>query len=107
MYITDRPQITVHPSAVTKPEGSRIILSCNATGNPEPTISWTKDGFSYNNSRTSFSKYYKELTIINVTKRDSGKYECVATNGVGGDTSNATLVDIPSKFDVLPCKNLS
>ena len=109
MCFTDRPGIIVHPHDVTKPKGSNVILSCNATGNPEPKISWTKDGFSsnlYNNSRISFSQEHKKMTIANVTMKDRGKYECTATNNIGKDISNAALVEIQCKYSMMFRHNL-
>ena len=70
-------------------EGENITLSCNATGNPEPSISWVKDGFLIqSNSRINFSLGNKILTITNTSRTDSGEYRCVARNRVGNDTSN-------------------
>ena len=73
-------------------EGENITLSCNATGNPEPSISWVKDGFPMNrNSRINFSQDNKLLTITNISRTDSGDYRCVARNRVGNDTSNSKV----------------
>ena len=73
-------------------EGENITLSCNATGNPEPSISWVKNGFPINsNSRISFSQDNKQLTITNISRTDSGEYQCAARNRVGNDTSNSTV----------------
>ena len=95
---TDPPEITVHPEAKTKSEGENLTLSCNATGNPVPTISWTRDGSPVNqSSRISFSADKKQLTITNVNRTDRGKYRCVASNELGNDTSNASIVDIQCK----------
>ena len=80
-----------------------MTLSCNATGNPVPSISWTRDGSPIDrnaNSRISFSADKKQLTITNVSRTDSGKYRCVASNSLGNDTSNASSVDIQCKYDV-------
>ena len=76
-----------------------MTLSCNASGNPEPTISWTKDGSPINsNSRNSLSEDNKQLTIANVNRTDSGEYRCVASNSVGNKTSNAATLDIKCKY---------
>ena len=76
-----------------------MTLSCNATGNPEPTMSWIKDGFPTNrNSRNSFSADSRKFTITNVNRTDSGEYRCVASNGVGNKTSNAATLDVKCKY---------
>ena len=76
-----------------------MTLSCNATGNPPPTISWTRNGSPVNtiiNSRIRFSKDEKQLTmtITDVNRTDSGEYRCVAGNSLGNDTSRAASLDI-------------
>ena len=83
-------------------EGENLTLYCNATGNPEPSISWTKDGTSIsNNSRISLSDDNKQLTITNVNRKESGEYRCVAKNWVGNDTSNASTVYVQCKCRTL------
>ena len=75
-----------------------MTLSCNATGNPVPTISWTKDGSPISsNSSVSLSVDNKRLTITNVNRNDSGEYRCVAGNSVGNEISNAAKVDVQCK----------
>ena len=76
-----------------------MSLSCNATGNPVPKISWTKDGSPVsNNSRISLSQDNKQLNITNVSRTDSGEYRCVASNSVGNETSNAAKLDVQCKW---------
>ena len=97
--ITDIPEITTHPKNVTTTEGGNLTLSCNATGNPVPKISWTKDGSPISsNSRISLSQDDKQLTITNVNRTDSGEYRCVADNSLGNDTSNAAKLYVQCKW---------
>ncbi len=99
---SDQPEITVNPKAEPKREGENVTLTCNATGNPEPKISWTRNGLSMNKSnksRISFSEDNKQLTITSLKRTDSGEYRCVASNSLGNDTSAAT-VDVHCKFNV-------
>ncbi|XP_022799390.1 muscle, skeletal receptor tyrosine protein kinase-like, partial [Stylophora pistillata] len=87
--------ITTHPNNVTKREGENVTLYCNATGNPLPTLSWTKDGSNIsNNPRISFSEGKNQLTITNAKRVDSGAYRCVANNSLGNDTSSAAVVNV-------------
>ena len=78
-----------------------MTLSCNASGNPAPAISWTRDGSLVNTSgnftRISFSHDKKQLTITDVSRTDSGEYRCVAKNSVGHDTSSAAILDVQCK----------
>ena len=98
LTFSDPPEITVHPKAETKSEGENLTLSCNSTGNPVPTMSWTRNGSPEDESgRISFSADKKHLTITNANRTDSGEYRCVASNELGNDTSNASTVDIQCK----------
>ena len=102
VFVTDPPEITVHPEAGPKTEGKEVVLSCDADGNPVPIISWTRDGSLVNTSgRFSFSADKKQLTITNVKRTDSGKYRCVASNKLGNDTSNVTTLDVQCKYSIL------
>ena len=97
--ITDKPEITTHPKNVTTTEGDNVTLTCNATGNPVPTISWTKDGSAISsNPRISLSADNKQLTITNVNRTDSEEYRCVADNDFGNETSNAVTLDVHCKW---------
>ena len=78
-----------------------MTLSCNATGNPTPTISWTRNGSPVDTSaRISFSDDNNTLTITNVKRTDSGEYRCVARNRVGSDTSDAAKLDVQCKTSI-------
>ncbi|XP_078354372.1 roundabout homolog 1-like [Oculina patagonica] len=93
----DQPKIIVHPEAQPNKGGDDVTLSCNATGNPEPTISWTRNGFpidTVGNSRIQFLANNNQLTITNINRTDSGKYRCVANNSLGNVSSNAATLDI-------------
>ena len=97
---SEQPSIITHPIGVTIREGQNMTLFCNASGNPVPTISWTIHGHPVNtshNPRISFSDDKKQLIITNVSRTDSGEYQCVARNRVGNDTSNASIVDVQCK----------
>ncbi len=100
----DQPKITDHPESQTITEGDGdVTLSCDASGSPAPELSWTRNGSpveTSNNSRISLSNNNKSLTITNVNRADSGKYQCVASNKLGNATSNATL-DIQCKNTVV------
>ena len=78
-----------------------MTLSCNASGDPIPTISWTKDGSivsASGDSRISFGAENKELNIANVSRADEGEYRCVANNSLGNASSNAAFPNVQCKF---------
>ena len=96
----EQPAFTTHPkSHQTSREGVSITFSSDADGIPEPTFSWAKDGSAVtaNCDRISLSPDNKELSLTNVSRRDSGEYRCVATNSVGKVNSNAASLTVHCK----------
>ena len=102
--LSDHPKITARPQVKTTTEGDNVTLSCNTTGNPVPTISWTVNGSpvdTRDNPRISFSEGKQQLIITNVSRTDSGEYRCVARNSLGNDTSNTTSLYVQCKCGML------
>ena len=70
----------MHKIRDTVEEGNNITLMCNASGKPEPIITWTKLGSLVVLSNTS------SLTIVNVSRPGTPdnmiQYQCTASNGV-------------------------
>ena len=103
--IADKPEITSHPKSVDIKEGGNVTFSCNSTANPLPTTSWTKDKSPItNDSRISYSVVNTVLTIMNVNRKDSGEYRCVASNKLGNHTSEAAELNVKCEFIALSFK---
>ena len=67
-------------------EGSSLNLFCNATGNPQPDITWIKEGES------SVQSTSETLKLTNLSSRDNGAvYICKVNNSLGFDEANATI----------------
>ena len=61
-------------------------LFCNATGNPLPDITWTKEGES------SVQSTSETLDLTNLSSKDNGQvYICKVNNSLGFDEANATI----------------
>ena len=61
-----------------------MTLLCNATGNPQPDITWTIYGIVLSTSET--------LYLTNLRREDNGAvYSCIANNSLGFDTVNASI----------------
>ena len=79
--------------------GGNTSLTCQATGEPVPTISWyfngalLADGATHTISETSvnITTINSTLTIMNVESSDVGTYTCNATNVVSSDTSSGVM----------------
>ena len=99
MFITDKPEFSVHPQNATQIEGSNVSFTCNATGNPAPTFRWNKNGSVLTTgSRISLSSDGKQLTLTNVTREDSGQYVCEATNNVRTVPSDSATLNVQCKI---------
>ena len=78
-------------------ETNPIIFSCQATGEPVPSISWYFNGVMINESKYNVSNTLREttvtslLTITNANSFDVGTYTCQAENIIGIDQSSGVL----------------
>ena len=101
LLITDQPEITTDQESTVVTEGGNLLLTCNATGSPTPSLSWTKDGSHINasgDSRISITEQRTRLSITTVSRSDDGQYRCVARNSLGNATSNAKTVNVQCKY---------
>nr|XP_058964944.1 hemicentin-2-like [Pocillopora verrucosa] len=90
------PSIEQDPKASPVKERENLTLFCNASGS-SLRISWKKNGSGINpseDSRILLSRDNVQLTIVNVSRKDNGAYQCVASNEVGSATSNAAIVNV-------------
>ncbi|XP_068741513.1 hemicentin-1-like isoform X2 [Montipora capricornis] len=77
-------------SSIRTLSGVKISLTCPATGNPTPTVSWRKGG-----KTLSTSGLY--LTISAADSDDVGLYTCVATNIAGSaEASSDIAIEAPT-----------
>uniref|UniRef100_A0A672ZII6 Leucine rich repeat and fibronectin type III domain containing 1 n=1 Tax=Sphaeramia orbicularis TaxID=375764 RepID=A0A672ZII6_9TELE len=96
-FICEPPLITKH--VATKPyvmEGQGVTLKCKAVGDPDPDIHWrSPDGkLVHNNSRTILYDN-GTLDILITTLKDSGAFNCVASNAAGIATAAVEINMIP------------
>ncbi|KAK1890457.1 ADAMTS-like protein 1 [Dissostichus eleginoides] len=86
-------EMTVHvgvPALLQKPIAS-LELRCEALGNPEPSLTWTKNGKELHyNSRVGLLSS-GSLRIQSPSKPDEGLYTCTATNRLGTTSLSSWL----------------
>ena len=91
-------------------ETNPTIFSCQATGEPVPSISWyfkgvminVSDGSKYNISNILCETIVtSSLTISNAKSSDVGIYTCQAENNIGSDQSSGILT-VNGKFCCKP-----
>ena len=71
-------------------EKQNITIACTATGQPQPSITWSKSvGFLPKGRNQGMNG---ALTIYNVTKKDRGIYICRAQNILGSVSDTVLLM---------------
>ena len=89
----------INEKADTVVEGSSITLFCNASGRPEPSVTWIKVGSSEILSNTSM------LTVMNVSRPGTPEhmiqYQCTASNGVKSPAIAAANISVLCKSTLL------
>ncbi|CAN7984404.1 unnamed protein product [Ixodes hexagonus] len=65
--------------------GSHAQLECEVDAKPfdEDTVSWRRQGFDMSRTRQTVKDRRAYLTVQNVSREDSGAFDCVAHNGIG------------------------
>ncbi|CAH3163244.1 unnamed protein product [Pocillopora meandrina] len=83
--------VTVNvPSSITQitqdqnvTEGDNLTLTCNASGMPQPNVSWIKPGGQ--------RQYGHMLEFTNINRSQAGEYKCEASNECLNATETATI----------------
>ena len=79
LVVVSLPQFTVKPPAqIVGSIGANMTLNCSATGDPQPVISWKRQGSQLPVGRSQ--QIDSALVIRKVQKEDAGNYICVATS---------------------------
>ncbi|XP_053169135.1 immunoglobulin superfamily member 10 isoform X2 [Hemicordylus capensis] len=83
-------------AAFTVLANSDAFIPCEANGNPQPTIHWTKVSSGVDASKHKRDNRFEvlpngTLSIQNVKIQDRGQYLCVAANQFGSDSLLITL----------------
>ena len=84
------PRFTKTPNRViTVIGGKKASASCQAFGFPSPKIVWSRGLVPLPQGRTSVSK--GTLDILHFDPKDSGPYQCTASNKLGSVSALTTL----------------
>ena len=80
------------PSPVT--EGSIVTLHCNASSNPPPSMAWIwQDTGDVLTSR-------EQLILTAVNRSQAGSYQCLASNGIGNNSTRTCSLDVLCKWHI-------
>ena len=73
-----------------------VTFHCAASGKPEPTITWTRNG-----QNVGSGEY---LSITAQTNLDGSLYKCTAYNGVGQPASATAYLTVLGMVLIIACK---
>lgn len=87
------PKFKDNPVSRVYPSGKTIRLDCMASGVPEPTIVWYKNGkpFTQNSIYGRAHQLHTGLIISYSIASDAGFYQCVAKNSAGSVWASALV----------------
>ncbi|XP_058033746.1 peroxidasin homolog isoform X1 [Ahaetulla prasina] len=100
VHLSVQPRVTPVfanvPSDMTVEVGTNVQVPCSSHGEPEPVITWNKDGVQVTESGKFHVSSEGFLTIRDVGPADQGRYECVARNTIGYSSVSMVLtVNVP------------
>jgi len=73
-------------------EGEEVVLECEVTGNPRPSLVWSRPQSQLPPGSETSCPDNSCLTLPSVSRADSGSYLCTADNGVGQPDSASSSV---------------
>ena len=89
------PRFTVKPGAKgVALLGLVMTLNCSATGDPQPVISWKKQGSQLPRGRSQ--EINGALVIRGIRKEDAGNYICIATSARVFSVETVTSIEVQS-----------
>uniref|UniRef100_A0ABM5GDB4 Hemicentin-1 n=1 Tax=Pogona vitticeps TaxID=103695 RepID=A0ABM5GDB4_9SAUR len=92
VYVKEPPVFMgdYHSSRI-EPLGGNALLNCEVTGDPPPTIQWSKKGVVIQISNRIRQLNNGSLAIYGTVNEDAAEYTCVATNEAGVVEHHVTL----------------
>ena len=80
------------PGKISVETGGNLRLNCSATGDPQPVISWKRQGAALPVGR---SQQINGALVIRATRKDdTGNYICTATSAGVFDVETVTYVEV-------------
>ncbi|XP_041668807.1 peroxidasin isoform X3 [Cheilinus undulatus] len=91
------PVFTNAPRDLTVESGQDVQIPCSAQGQPQPVLTWNKDGVQVTESGKFHISPEGYLEVKDVGTADAGRYECIARNPIGYQVASMVLtVTVPA-----------
>ena len=90
-----------------------MIIPCKAVSLSKVTYKWIHNGTELNLTATSESYRLNEpdgnLTVINITQNESGRYRCIASNRLGSALSLKAEIRVACEYttEINPLSSLT
>ncbi|XP_039983186.1 immunoglobulin superfamily DCC subclass member 3 [Xiphias gladius] len=80
------------PQSIARPVGTTAIFTCQAQGEPEPHLTWLKNGQILEpGGHVKLRNNNSTLTIYGISQDDEAIYQCIAENSAGSTQASARL----------------
>ncbi|XP_068173580.1 immunoglobulin superfamily DCC subclass member 3 [Antennarius striatus] len=80
------------PQSIARPVGTTAIFTCQAQGEPEPQLTWLKNGQILEpGGHVRLRNNNSTLTIYGISQDDEAIYQCIAENSAGSTQASARL----------------
>ncbi|XP_037102729.1 immunoglobulin superfamily DCC subclass member 3 [Syngnathus acus] len=80
------------PQSIARPVGTTAIFTCQAQGEPEPQLTWLKNGQILEpDGQIKLRNNNSTLTIYSISQDDEAIYQCIAENSAGSTQASARL----------------
>nr|XP_046262561.1 leucine-rich repeat, immunoglobulin-like domain and transmembrane domain-containing protein 3a [Scatophagus argus] len=90
-----KPSVMTSATKITSPLGSNVLLRCDATGFPTPTLYWAKSDGSLVNNTVQESPgegiRWSIMSLHGILYKDAGNYSCKAKNVAGNAEATISL----------------
>lgn len=88
LTVNQAPVFTLQPASQTLCFGPSVSFTVAVSGSPTPELQWRKDGVNIPGAIGA------SLTLPQPFPADSGRYDCVAVNSCGSDTSDPAILQV-------------
>lgn len=88
------PEFTVGLKSLNIGDGERLTLQCQVAGDPEPQVTWFKNGKKLESNDFVDLKYKQGLATLKIDEvypEDAGEYKCIAKNYINTAETVCTL----------------